>query len=175
VISIILSNSYFSIIYTDDYTLSYTNGCDGAGGFKDKSQKIFDPQLTGSVINQLCYDDGFEHRNHVPVDCTKGVAVNGWSQGAHVASLAGNYHIIYDYWYATEVFRLSLWEHSHLQNTCVTRSSHQQLFPPCRCSLIIWNNDNNGIIVALDALFVEYLYLTVWVIGSCTSNCTKLL
>jgi V8-like Glu-specific endopeptidase len=47
------------------------------------------------------------------------------------------YHIIYDYWYATEVFRLSLWEHSHLQNTCVTRSSHQQLFPPCRCSLII--------------------------------------
>jgi hypothetical protein len=91
VISIILSNSYFSIIYTDDYTLGYTNGCDGAGGFKDKSQKIFDPQLTGSVINQLCYDDGFEHRNHVPVDCTKGVAVNGWSQGAHVASLAGNY------------------------------------------------------------------------------------
>ena len=71
--------------------MSYTNGCDGAGGFKDKSQKIFDPQLTGSVINQLCYDDGFEHRNHVPVDCTKGVAVGGWSQGAHVASLAGNY------------------------------------------------------------------------------------
>ena len=95
----------------------------------------------------------------------------GRKMGSNIQStrLVGEYHIIYDYWYATEVFRLSLWEHSHLQNTCVTRSSHQQLFPPCRCSLIIWNNDNNGIIVALDALFVEYLYLTVWVIGSCTS------
>ena len=71
--------------------MGYINGCDGPDGFRDKSQKIFDPQLTGSVLNQLCYNVGFEHRNHVPVDCAKGVAVGGWSQGAHIASLAGNY------------------------------------------------------------------------------------
>jgi len=73
----------------DDFTLDYTEGCTG---FHPKSEKIFDPALTGSVIHQLCDDnDVFGHLNHVPVDCTKGLVVNGWSQGSHVASLAGNY------------------------------------------------------------------------------------
>ena len=92
----IISNFFLSLfrkfsLSKADETMGYTNGCDGAGGFRDKSQKIFDPQLTGSVINQLCYNVGFGHRNHVPVDCTKGVVVGGWSQGAHISSLAGNY------------------------------------------------------------------------------------
>jgi hypothetical protein len=74
---------------TDDSILDYNQGCDG---FHRKSKEIFDNALSGSVTHQLCSDENvFGHINHVPVDCTKGLVVNGWSQGAHVASLAGNY------------------------------------------------------------------------------------
>jgi len=74
---------------TDDSILDYNQGCDG---FHRKSKEIFDNALSGSVTHQLCSDENvFGHINHVPVDCNKGLVVNGWSQGAHVASLAGNY------------------------------------------------------------------------------------
>ncbi len=76
-------------INTDDLAFGYTDGCDG---FHEKSKKIFDASVKGSVLHQLCDDENpFGHLNHVPVDCNKGVVVNGWSQGSHVASLAGNY------------------------------------------------------------------------------------
>ncbi len=73
---------------TDDLAIKYTDGCNS---FHKKSKKIFDASVTGSVLHQLCYDNDFGHRDYIPVDCQLGVAVNGWSQGAHVASLAGNY------------------------------------------------------------------------------------
>ena len=74
----------------DDRTLGYTEGC---SGFSQKSKKIFDDSVKGSVLYQLCKDsdDEFGHRNVVPVDCNQGVAVNGWSQGSHVAALANNF------------------------------------------------------------------------------------
>ena len=75
----------------DDYFLKYyTDTCQG---FKNKSQKIFDESRVGSVLNQLCRDDNntFGHSNVVPVDCNSGIAVNGWSQGSHITSLAGNF------------------------------------------------------------------------------------
>lgn len=77
------------VVDYDDTVLSYTEGCDN---FHQKSKKIFDVSVTGSVLHQLCYEDNvFGHLDHIPVDCELGVAVNGWSQGSHVASLAGNY------------------------------------------------------------------------------------
>eukprot|EP00986_Skeletonema_menzelii_P015218 scaffold11304_cov135-Skeletonema_menzelii.AAC.4 len=72
----------------DDLAIKYTDGCNS---FHQKSQKIFDASVTGSVLHQLCYENDFGHRDYIPVDCQLGVVVNGWSQGAHVASLAGNY------------------------------------------------------------------------------------
>mmetsp|Transcript_13934 Transcript_13934/g.23703 ORF Transcript_13934/g.23703 Transcript_13934/m.23703 type:complete len:487 (+) Transcript_13934:102-1562(+) len=72
----------------DDAAIKYTDGCDS---FHDKSKKIFDASVTGSVLHQLCYENSFGHRDHIPVDCQLGVVVSGWSQGSHVASLAGNY------------------------------------------------------------------------------------
>ena len=82
---------YNYVLYrnSDDMGLSYLDGCDG---FHEKSKKIFDGSIKGSVIHQLCYDDNdFGHRDVIPVDCELGVVVNGYSQGSHVASLAGNY------------------------------------------------------------------------------------
>jgi len=76
------------VVDYDDEIMSYRGGCDS---FHQKSKKIFDASVTGSVLHQLCYENSFGHRDHIPVDCELGVAVNGWSQGAHVASLAGNY------------------------------------------------------------------------------------
>jgi len=76
------------VVDYEDTVLSYRGGCDN---FHQKSEKIFDASVTGSVLHQLCYENAFGHREHIPVDCDLGVAVNGWSQGAHVASLAGNY------------------------------------------------------------------------------------
>ena len=73
---------------TDDAAVKYTDGCDS---FHEKSKKIFDASVTGSVLHQLCYENSFGHRDHIPVDCQLGVVVSGWSQGSHVASLAGNY------------------------------------------------------------------------------------
>jgi len=64
---------------------SYLNGCDGPDGFRAKSAAIFEDR-TGSVINQLCNSDT------APVDCSMGIASSGWSQGAHIAALAGNYN-----------------------------------------------------------------------------------
>eukprot|EP00985_Skeletonema_marinoi_P031420 scaffold37687_cov185-Skeletonema_marinoi.AAC.1 len=72
----------------DDAAIKYTDGCDS---FHEKSKKIFDASVTGSVLHQLCYENSFGHRDHIPVDCQLGVVVSGWSQGSHVASLAGNY------------------------------------------------------------------------------------
>ncbi|KAK1733276.1 hypothetical protein QTG54_015993 [Skeletonema marinoi] len=74
----------------DDASMGYIDGCQG---FERKSQKIFDDSTVGSVLHQLCQDDNnaFGHRNDVPVDCNKGVAVNGYSQGSHVTALAGNF------------------------------------------------------------------------------------
>eukprot|EP00985_Skeletonema_marinoi_P016392 scaffold8803_cov88-Skeletonema_marinoi.AAC.2 len=72
----------------DDAAIKYTDGCDS---FHEKSKRIFDASVTGSVLHQLCYENSFGHRDHIPVDCQLGVVVSGWSQGSHVASLAGNY------------------------------------------------------------------------------------
>ena len=63
---------------------SYLNGCDGPDGFHAKSAAIFEDRA-GSVINQLCNSDT------APVDCSS-IASSGWSQGAHIAALAGNYN-----------------------------------------------------------------------------------
>ena len=63
----------------DDDTLGYAEGCTS---FNDKSRRIFDETIVGTVLHQLCRDAGnlFEHGLNVPVDCDLGVAVNGWSQ-----------------------------------------------------------------------------------------------
>mmetsp|Transcript_28048 Transcript_28048/g.52942 ORF Transcript_28048/g.52942 Transcript_28048/m.52942 type:complete len:415 (-) Transcript_28048:279-1523(-) len=84
------SRGYIAV--TADYADNvggYTAGC---SSFNEKSRKIFDGSVVGSVMYQLCRDTGnlFDHGPNVPVDCELGVAVNGWSQGAHVAALAGN-------------------------------------------------------------------------------------
>lgn len=72
-----------------DSTLGYTSGCTG---FNDKSSKIFNESNTGTVLHQLCRDTNnlFNHGPNVPVDCDMGVAVNGWSQGAHIAALGAS-------------------------------------------------------------------------------------
>ena len=57
----------------------------GADGFRAKSAAIFEDRA-GSVINQLCSS------TTAPVDCSMGIATSGWSQGAHIAALAGNYN-----------------------------------------------------------------------------------
>ena len=80
-----LCNLHYNVDYA---AIKYTDGCDS---FHEKSKKIFDASVTGSVLHQLCYENSFGHRDHIPVDCQLGVVVSGWSQGSHVASLAGNY------------------------------------------------------------------------------------
>ena len=77
-----------TVDYADD-TLGYTSGC---SGFNDKSSKIFNESNTGTVLHQLCRDTNnlFNHGPNVPVDCDMGVAVNGWSQGAHIAALGAS-------------------------------------------------------------------------------------
>lgn len=74
----------------DDSLMGYMGGCEGLG---EKGKKIFDDSVVGSVLHQLCQDDNnvFGHRNVVPVDCNKGVAVNGYSQGSQVSALANNF------------------------------------------------------------------------------------
>jgi len=74
----------------DDSVMGYLDGC---RGLENKSKNIFDDSIFGSVLHQLCQDDNnaFGHRNFVPVDCNKGVTVNGFSQGAQVTALAGNF------------------------------------------------------------------------------------
>ena len=74
----------------DDTALNYANGCPG---FSQKSKKIFDDSIEGSVLYQLCQDpdNDFGHRDVVPVDCNEGVAVNGWSQGGHITALANSF------------------------------------------------------------------------------------
>lgn len=77
----------------DDGAVSYWNNYDSCSGFTEKSRKIFDESLVGSVIYQLCQDtyNRFGHGRVVPVDCSYGVAVNGYSQGGHITALAKHY------------------------------------------------------------------------------------
>jgi len=55
-------------------------------GFSDKSQEIFDGDVSDSVISQLCDNHSTKLAN-----CDLGIATHGWSQGAHIAALAGNH------------------------------------------------------------------------------------
>jgi len=71
----------------DDAVGGYTDGCPG---FESKSISIFG-DTEGTVLDQLCNSESPLHDSTVPVDCTLGVATSGWSQGAHIAALAGNY------------------------------------------------------------------------------------
>lgn len=77
----------------DDGALTYWNQYDSCSSFTEKSRKIFDESLVGSVIYQLCQDtyNRFGHGRVVPVDCNQGVAVNGYSQGGHITALAKHY------------------------------------------------------------------------------------
>jgi hypothetical protein len=85
------ARGYVSVVV--DYDDSMLGALDACPGLQNKSKKIFDDSMAGSVLHQLCQDDNnaFGHRNDVPVDCNKGVAVNGYSQGAQVSALAGNF------------------------------------------------------------------------------------
>jgi hypothetical protein len=65
----------------DDSPLSYAmEGCDG---FRQKAYDIFGTTSSkNSLIDQVC---------GIHADCTRGVAVHGWSQGAHIATLASEF------------------------------------------------------------------------------------
>lgn len=60
----------------DDRLSSYEN-CPTS-----KTQNIFDPNINGSLTNQIC---------DTHADCTLGLVVNGFSQGAHIAALAAQF------------------------------------------------------------------------------------
>ena len=70
----------------EDGTLQYLFG----DSFKEKSRAVFDQTVgSDSVVDQLC--NQAPSLFDLPVDCALGLAVGGWSQGAHMAALAGNY------------------------------------------------------------------------------------
>ena len=78
---------YFSVsVHYEDGTFQYLFG----DSFKKKSEAIFDEAVgSDSVVDQLCHQAPSLFA--LPINCTLGMAVGGWSQGAHIAALAGNY------------------------------------------------------------------------------------
>lgn len=74
----------------DNSLFEYVNspGCESNyffQGIKDKARAIFDSTDDNSVISQIC--DGSD----ALANCNRGIATNGYSQGAQLASLAANY------------------------------------------------------------------------------------
>ena len=75
----------------DNSLFEYVNspGCESNfffQGIKDKARAIFDSTDDNSVISQIC--DGSDASL---ANCNLGIAANGYSQGAQLASLAANY------------------------------------------------------------------------------------
>ncbi len=60
--------------------LTYPVTC---AGLTPKAEAIFNPNLSKSAIRAIC--------DRPKADCSKGIVVSGFSQGAHIASLAANY------------------------------------------------------------------------------------
>ena len=77
------------ILFAHAYVcILYTSGCEGGyfyQGILDKARAIFDGNDENSVVSQMC--DGPD----ALANCDLGVAVHGYSQGAQLGSLAGNF------------------------------------------------------------------------------------
>lgn len=65
--------------------------------FYEKAKSIFDPNQQGSAVSVLCdnMSDDETIKSQVEdlhIDCSKGIVAEGFSQGANLASLGGNYN-----------------------------------------------------------------------------------
>jgi hypothetical protein len=71
----------FVAVSVDYNNIDYTINCNQVN---DKTASVFDATDEGSAISKICARE--------KADCTKGIVVSGWSQGAHLANRARDFN-----------------------------------------------------------------------------------
>jgi hypothetical protein len=120
----------------DDSPVSYLEGCPS---FHNKARYIFDPNQSGSLLSQLCGEDG-TNATTAHADCNVGLAVHGWGQGAHVAVLAADFvNVTASLQFGNGNLNGVLFVETNV--SCVSSENISPLLPPARRRSIVGEED----------------------------------
>ena len=83
-----MANNGFIAVSAEYNNKIYPLSCNGNKGFLSKAKKLWDKNIDNSLLNILCNNINLEFN----INCTKGIVISGFSQGAQLALLAPRYN-----------------------------------------------------------------------------------